>query len=58
MLPNKEVELFKQSFINNESSGVNLIAIKNCLFELKDEHAEAILSEYIDKKISLLIKRK
>lgn len=51
---NKEIELFKRCFIDNELSIENLIIVKNSLFELRDKQAEQILAEYIDEKLSLL----
>lgn len=54
MLPDKEIQLFKKSFIDNEHSETNLIILKNSLCELNDPQAEDLLSKYIDEKLSLL----
>ena len=53
-MENKEIELFKKCFIDDELSAENLIIVKNSLFELRDNQSEKILAEYIDEKLSLL----
>ena len=54
MLPPKEIQLFKKAFIGNELSLDNLIILKNCLFEFRDQESEDTLSIFIDEKIASL----
>ena len=54
MLIDKNIELFKKCFIDNQSSIKDLILVKDSLIEFRDKDVEKILAEYIDERISIL----